>query len=178
MNRDGVLDQPIELEFYYDVNDEAGNYMVFIKTGDHSWVAEPILKAKNPCSFEIAGERVPFLPGESMFFMALPSVRMPIGVAENTLPSQLAVWRADRMARDIIDRGAGFYTVVKGSVKPEERQKFEKGETAGILYVDSPMRSRSINRSNFRQALINTGANIDRRSSNRRAPIPLPWVIE
>jgi hypothetical protein len=135
----GDIDRPFEIEFYYDLDGDsgAGHYYLFAKTGSNNWDERPIFAGPNPCYFELAGERHPFLPLEPMFFMDLPSTRFPQGLTEQMLPSQLAVWRADRMTRDIIDRGAGFYEAAKTEIDEKEREKFEQGDTAGILYTKS-----------------------------------------
>ncbi len=133
--KQGWIDRPFEIEFYYDTNGISGNYYLLAKTAHTEWDPEPILKGSNPCYIEILGERIPYLPLEPMFFMTLPSVRLPIGLTEGMLPAQLAVWRADAMTRDIIDRGAGFYEGDKAAVVDSERKKFEQNETGGILWT-------------------------------------------
>lgn len=127
------LDLPFELEFYYDIEDGGGNYKVMVKTGECDYDEKPIVETTNPCFIQRGTEQEPLLPFESLFFLALPSVRLPIGVAEGMLPAQIAVWEADRTVADIIARGAGVDEVDGSAFEAGELEKYEKGDHGGFV---------------------------------------------
>lgn len=128
-------DQPVDLFYYYDIEEE-GKHIIYLKTGDSEFHEKPLLEAKNPCYWSYGTETKPFLPFESMFFMELPSARLPIGLAEQTLPSQIALWRADKTLGAIVDCPA-YYEYEKGALDSVETQKFEDGEVGSMIQRDS-----------------------------------------
>lgn len=130
-----VDDIPIDLEFYYTMDGEKGDYMVFQKTAESDWNEDAVFADTNPNFFDIYGERVPFLPYESIFYTALPSVRLPIGASEKALPAQIAVWRAAKRIQTIIDNGPGFYEILKG-MSAEEKKQFIEAMLTGVVEVD------------------------------------------
>ena len=123
---------PIELEYYYDIEGKEGNWMVLFKTGNEDIDMEPVFKAKNPCSWNYGGQVVPFLPAECMFFMEMPSVRLPIGLMEQMLPSQMALWRVEESIQKIL-ANPGHYEYEKGAYDAKELQAFEDGESGSFL---------------------------------------------
>lgn len=123
---------PIDLQFYYDIEGTAGTFMVLHKSGEDDVDDDPIIKGSNPCIWTYGREKVPFLPSEPMFFMELPNTRHPIGIAEQMLPSQVAIWRADEAIQQIIACPA-FYEVVEGSLDEAELQKFEDAEVGSVI---------------------------------------------
>ena len=125
-------DTPIELEYYYDIEGAEGNWLVLFKTGKDEVDHTPVFKGKNPCWWDYGGQRVPFLPAESMFFMEVPSVRLPIGLIEQMLPSQIALWRVEKGIRDIVDNPA-FYEVEKESLDAKQKQVFEDGKVGSVV---------------------------------------------
>ena len=127
-------DSPLELQFYYDIETDAGAWKVLFKTGSEEVDNTPVFAGKNPCYWDYGGQRVPFLPAESMFFMRLPSVRLPIGLTEQMLPSQIALWRIQKTIREIGDCPA-FYWWRKGALDAAEKQKFEDGKVGGGIEV-------------------------------------------
>lgn len=125
-------DTPVDLEYYYDLDGSEGTYMVLFKTGENEVDMTPVLKRANPCFWDYGGQRVPFLPAECMFFMEIPSVRLPISLTEQMLPSQIALWRVERTIRDIVDCPA-FYEVEEDSIDQKEMKKFLEGQTGAFL---------------------------------------------
>lgn len=129
-------DMPTTLTFYYDVEGE-GHQAVFLKTADNVYEKEPVLMGDNPHMRKMAGGKsVPFLPFTVTFFIALPSVRLPIGVAEKMLPSQTAIWRAIQLIQDIIDRGSPFYAANEDGFADEKaRERFKKAGNPGAIVM-------------------------------------------
>lgn len=130
-NRESQADTPIDLEFYYSVEGGEGLYRVLFKTGDEDVDTEAVWTGKNPCFFDIDGEIEPFLPFESMFFMELPSVGQPIGLTEQMLPSQVALWRVEKTIRDLVDLPS-FWESEEGAFDDEEYAKFISAEGPGV----------------------------------------------
>lgn len=129
-NKDESLDSPLNLEWYYDVEGE-GRYKVLFKTGVESIDEQAVFESKTPCYFEVDGEKIPFLPFETMFFMELPSVGMPIGLAEQMLPSQIALWRVEKTIRELVDLPS-FYESEDGAFTDDEIKKFESADGPGV----------------------------------------------
>lgn len=116
-----VLDKPIVLSHYYDVD---GNFMVF-RSKDGVLDKTPVFKGRNPYVLD----EVYVLPFESVAFMTLPSVRLPIGLVEQMLPSQIALWEAEKRIRDDIVSGRGLREFEEGSYSDEQIEKWERGDT-------------------------------------------------
>ena len=133
-------DDIVELEWYYDVNGAEGTWAVY-KTGGRGQrdVGKPIFIKPNPYYYEVGREktRVPYIPYEPLYFIALPSLRVPIGLVEMMLPSQIALWEVENNIRATIQRGAPFYTVLKNTLDPKDKQKFEDGDIGTIIDVNS-----------------------------------------
>lgn len=126
-------DLPVELEYYFDIEGDKGNWKVLFKTGDTDVDMTPVYEGPNPCSWDYGGQTVPFLPSECMFFMELPSVRLPIGLVEQMLPSAIALWETDRAISKIVNNPA-FYDAEEDSYDPKQIQAFEDGKTGGFLF--------------------------------------------
>jgi hypothetical protein len=133
-------DLPVELEYYFDVEGEKGNMFVMLKTGVGELDEKPIFKGPNPYVMPTPAGQNPFLPFETFFFLALPSVRLPVGLAEQMLPSHIALLRVEDFIDKIIKRGPPFYEVEKGSFESEELDKFEDGEI-GTYLIREPGKS-------------------------------------
>lgn len=118
---ENVLDRPVTLMHYYDTD---GNFMVFlVKDGEID--EKPIFKGEN----QYIVNDVYVLPFESVSFMTLPSVRLPIGLVEQMLPNQIALWEAEKRMRDDISSGRGFKEFEEGSYSDEQIEKWERGDT-------------------------------------------------
>jgi hypothetical protein len=126
-------DRPTELEFYYDLEGE-GAYKCFLKRGDRDWDPEPVMEDRSPHRAEIFGKERAFLPVESIFFMAIPSVRLPISNAEKMLPAQIAVWKTVNRIQAIIERGKGFYEIGGGALEKEEIDAFMEAYEGGVVF--------------------------------------------
>ena len=125
-------DTPLELEYYYDTEGSEGRWKVLFKTGSEDIDMKPVFESTNPCFWDYGGQKVPFLPAECMFFMEMPGARLPFGLVEQMLPSQIALWRSERSIRRIVDNPA-FYDIEEESYDPKQLQAFEDGKTGGFL---------------------------------------------
>ena len=128
-NDEVSLEDVVELEFYYDVEDE-GHYYVF--DCHHE---EVIHSEINPYFFQNGNTRTPYLPYEPMYLLQLPSLRMPIGLVEQMLPNQISVWESEANIKTTLQRAAPFYTIIEGALNDEEKQKFEDGDIGTIVEV-------------------------------------------
>src|SRR3990167_2627413 len=133
-NKTTHRDTPVSLQYYYDLDGPKGNFMVLHKTGDSDVDHEPVIKASNPFVWQYGGESLPYLPCESMMFMELPSVRLPEGLVEQGLPSQIALWRGEKTIRDIVDCPA-FYWWNEGTLDATQKQKLEDGKVGSGIEV-------------------------------------------
>ncbi len=142
LSADPLADQQIlELEWYYDVDGDQGTWCVLDPRSD-----QPIHHGPNPYYFQEQSRRIPFLPYEPCYLLNLPSLRVPIGLVEQMLPAQINLWQAEDHIRTSIERGAGFYTVGKDALSPEEKQKFEDGEIGTIVELNpqaGPLQAQS-----------------------------------
>lgn len=125
-------DQPVELEYYYDIEGSEGTFLVLFRTGETDVDMTPVFRSKNPCFWDYAGQRVPFLPAESLFFMEIPSARFPISLVEQMLPSQIALWENSKTIRQIVDCPA-YDEIEEGSLDAKQLQNFEDGEVGGYV---------------------------------------------
>jgi hypothetical protein len=127
-------DKPVELEYYYDLDSgKSGAFRVMLRTGDdNQYDPVPVLQAQNPCRWTYGGREVPHLPAEALFFMEVPSVRLPLGLVEQMLPDQIALWRVEAAIREIVDCPA-FYDVEEDTHNATELQKFRDGKTGRFL---------------------------------------------
>lgn len=124
-----ATDHLVELEWYYDIEGPAGHWYV-VRTDNQ----EIVHRGTNPYWFEVNGQtQIPYLPYEPMYYMALPSHRVPIGIVEMMLPNQIALWEAEDNIRTTIQRGAPFYQVAEGSLDPEEEKRFEDGDIGTLV---------------------------------------------
>lgn len=130
-------EQVVELEWYYDVDGPDGSWYVF----DTQNMDEPIHKGTNPYYFMDANRKMPYIPYEPMYLLQLPSLRLPIGLAEMMLPHQIGVWEAETNIKTTIQRGAPFYQVTEGALNDEEKQKFEDGDIGTIVEMKPNMGS-------------------------------------
>lgn len=128
-------DRPTELEFYYDQDDE-GAYICFLKDGENSWNVDPVYKGQNPHRCELGGVEQPFLPLETILFMNLPSVRLPVSNAQKMLPAQIAIWKAVNRIQTIGEKGKGFYEVDRTAMGSREIDDFLEAYEAGVVMVD------------------------------------------
>lgn len=129
-------DEPIELVFYYDVIGK-GNWCIFQRIGGREGLHEkPVYKGSNPYYRVVGGEKLPTLPVESMYHLTLPSVRLPVGVAEAMTPQQIAIWESDRHIQRVINGAKAFYAVQKGALSPDNMAKFEAGEIGAIVEIE------------------------------------------
>lgn len=135
-NKESRVDTPVDLEFYYSVEKD-GLFRVLFKTGDEDVDTEAVWSGTNPCFFDMDGEREAFLPFESMFFMELPSVGQPIGLTEQMLPSQVALWRVEKTIRDLVDLPS-FWESEEGAFDDEEYAKFISAEGPGVSIKKKP----------------------------------------
>jgi hypothetical protein len=125
-------DTPVELEYYYDIEGSEGMWKVLFKTGNDDVDHTPVYESKNPCFWDYAGQKVPYLPADCMFFMELPSFRLPISLAEQMLPSQMALWESEKTEREIV-ACSGFYEYEEGSYDGKALQNFENARTGSFL---------------------------------------------
>lgn len=123
-------DKRVTLEYYYDIEGEAGNHVVF--RGDRL-EEKPIFSGENPFYLEDNGKRYPFLNAQPLSFMSLPSVRFPVSLAQMMLPHQLACWLSERYMLDTLERGAPFYETEKGSLAPAAMKEFKDGKIGAIV---------------------------------------------
>lgn len=131
---DGVdLENIVELEWYYDVEGPEGNWYVYRSFDGECIKGAPIHKAPNPYYFMLDGKKQPFIPYEPMFYLALPSLRMPIGIVEGMIPSQKALWDSEEYMRQTLERGTPFYQMPKGTLDDEEAEKFADGEIGAVI---------------------------------------------
>lgn len=121
-------DVPIDVEYYYSTEGEKGHHIIFAKTGDSEISDTVIFDDVNPFYFQIHNKRVPFLPFEFMTFMQLPSSRFPISLAEDILPSQIALWNIEKTINETIAVGKGFWEYETGAYKKEDLEKFYEGD--------------------------------------------------
>lgn len=121
-------DDPIELQFYYDVYDE-GTWAVFHAVSHDAVHEKPVLKARTKYLLH----DVPFLPVEVAQLLVLPSVRAAAGLVETMAPHQMAIWDAeDRTRKDVKAQGQQ-YIVPAGLLSEEQLQQFRDGNSGGIL---------------------------------------------
>lgn len=129
---DAYLEKTIELMFYFDVEGDKGTSAVF-RSKSNGVTGDPIELTDNPYTIEIDGYPKPFLPLEPIYYMTIPSVRNPVGLAEMMLPHQLATREAEKYMRTVIKRGAPWVDVVDGTYDEDELEKLEAGEAGAII---------------------------------------------
>jgi hypothetical protein len=129
---DKRLEAVVELVYYYDVDGEKGTHAVY-RCDSRGAKGEPIELVDNPHTMDSDGLDVPFLPLEPCFFLALPSVRNPVGIAELMVASQMALRRGDQYMDAIVDHGAPFISVEEGSYTDEELSKLEEGTPGEMI---------------------------------------------
>lgn len=133
-NRANVEDFATELEFYYDVSGKEGSYIVFGREGDNRYTEDPLYEGPNPHKMKVGEVLKPFLPFEMMFFMSIPSVRLPIGLAEMILPAQMAIWEAERHIRSTTKGGRAAYVIPEKGLDSEGKKVFEQSLENSILW--------------------------------------------
>lgn len=127
-------DAPAEMRFYYDIEGAKGRYIVFLCTGNTTLHENPVVSGENPCYYELEGARLPFLPFVLASFLSLPSVRLPVGLADAMLPSQRAIWEAETTQDKKIKRMRDFYQSEEGALSKEQKRAFqEDGEIASLV---------------------------------------------
>lgn len=131
MRKNDDPDSLVDLEFYYDI-EEGGRFVVFFKDGNEELNQKPVFASENPCFFEVDGQRMPFLPFECMMFMELPGAGLPVGIAEQMLPSQIALWRADKTLRDLVDMPS-WWDVPEGAYDADEAKKILDCKTGTMV---------------------------------------------
>ncbi len=139
LSKDAVqLDQILALEYYYDIDTARnGSFYVFIRGDNVEGINQkPVYSGDNPHYFNVHGRRVPFIPHDPIFFLALPSVRQPISMVELMLPAQVALWKQERYENLVVERGAPFYQGKKGTLKGEALENFQRGETGAYVEFD------------------------------------------
>ena len=129
-------DKPTKLVFYYDIEGK-GHLFAFLVNGDNVYEPEPVYEGANPHTFDVMGAKKPFLPFRTAFFISLPGVRLPIGVAEKMLPAYMGILRAITMINEIIDRGSAFYLADADGFESEDAKKkfMESGDPGNIVWV-------------------------------------------
>lgn len=133
-NKDSAVDTPVDLEFYYSVEGDGGMFRVLFKTGDEDVDKDAVWTGKNPGFFEDQGERTPFLPFDTMFFMELPSVGQPVGIVEQMLPSEVALWRVEKTIRDAADLPS-WWECEDGDYDDAELARIKGAEGPGTVAV-------------------------------------------
>lgn len=132
------MDKVVELEFYYDLDGgQFGSHYVFEVGADESFGDEPIEVDDNPYFFMVQDKRIPYLPYEVMYFWLMPSLRSPIGLAEQVIPNQIASWEAETSIRLTSKRGGRFYQAPKGALSETERKKFDSGEIGSLVELEN-----------------------------------------
>lgn len=126
----------VELEYYYD---REGNHFVFRRNGKDEVDETPVYAAKDaPYVFtDSRGKKRPFLPLTPMHFMLLPSVRMPIGLVEMMLPSQIALWRVEDNIDAILKRGQSFWKLRGGFADEKQKARFMRGDMGVLVELEA-----------------------------------------
>jgi len=127
-----IEDALLQVEHYYDVEGEQGNYYVWARLGD-KLVEKPLDSGKNPFYCKIDGSETPFLPCDPVYHLAMPSVKFPTSFVEMMLPNQIAVWESERYMREVVQRGKPFYEIEEGSLDDEDMAALREGENGSIV---------------------------------------------
>lgn len=127
------LERPVTLTYYYDIDGETGNYAVF--KGEFPSESDLVDSGPNPFYTIIDNVRKPFLNADPCVFMVLPSVRYPVGILQNMVPHQMAIWASERYMRDVLERGAPFHEVQKGALDAKSLAAFKDGTLGSIIEV-------------------------------------------
>jgi hypothetical protein len=137
-DEDAAMESEKELIYYFDLDGPMGTHVVL--RGDNLTGGadqKPVYEGDNPHVLKCDGVPAPFLPVLPMYFMQLPSVTQPIGIAEMMLPAQLSTREAERTMREITKRGKGWIDSVKGAYDEENLAALEDGELMAIVQRDA-----------------------------------------
>ena len=129
---DEGYDKVIEVEEYCDVEGELGTRACFVSV-DGAVHEKPIEVTENPFFYEVDGYKQPFLPLDPITFLHIPSVRYALSETEMMLPSQIAIWGAERAIRDTVAAGVPFWDVVEGAYDTDQMERFEDGDVGSVI---------------------------------------------
>jgi len=135
-----ALETERELIYYFDLDGPMGTHVVL--RGDQATEGKdtkPVYEGDNPHVIRCDGVPVPFLPFLPMYFMQLPSVTQPIGIAEMMLSAQLSAREAERTMREVVKRGKGWVDAVKGAYDEVNLSALEEGDGMAIVQRESNM---------------------------------------
>ncbi len=127
----GVEEQIVECEYYYDAAGPAGNFAVFLVSGQEA--LELVEKSANPHFYDWDGIRQPFIPFTPMFHFQLPSVKYPVSIAETMIANQLGYRACEDYLNKTVQMGKPLYEVVKGSLDQDQLDNLENGEFGGVI---------------------------------------------
>lgn len=126
----------IELEFYYDLEGEAGYQAVFIATGESEVEPTPIIEGPNPFYYQEAGKRVPFLPLEPIYVFELPGVLYPESLVRTMLPHQIAIWETELQHRRILKTQKPVRVINRGVLSQGDKERMARGTPLEVITVD------------------------------------------
>jgi len=133
-SRTGATDDtPLDVEFYYDVDGEAGRHVAFMRTGIAEFDESPLRDIPNPNYCLEGNKRIPYLPCKTMYGLDLPSSRLPVSLVEAMLPAQIAVWESNAYIRKTLDVGAAWTEYEDGAYDDAEFKKYLDGEQGVAL---------------------------------------------
>lgn len=133
-DRSDVLDQVVELHYYFDASGFDGTYCVCRVEAFQDEDMDPILLEANPHYHKIDGFRQPFIPIDMMMFMELPQAPMPIGVVEMAAPHAIMQRLYERVSQITALRSTPFWWAQKGSIDEDAQEQFERGEPEALIF--------------------------------------------
>lgn len=126
-------DQVCEVHFYYDTDTtENGRFAAFL-VGESGQSLGLVEAGENPFYYLEQGQRIPYLPYEPMYFLALPSTRSPVGIVEMAMSDQLAVWQSEEVVGNTAQRMVPWVAVPKDSMEDDALEAFRSGETGAMV---------------------------------------------
>lgn len=132
-DRERALERTVELLFYYDVDGPKGTHAAYRCDEAGRARGEAIETTDNPHTMDSDGLPAPFLPLEPLYYLGLPSVKAPVGIAELILPAQMALRNDQRHMNAAVKAGMPWLEADEGSYDEDEWDKLSKGEFAEMI---------------------------------------------
>jgi len=148
-----ALDRPITLDYYYDI-DEGGAHKVFLKAGEDTWDSDAVYSGETPYLFDDMGTKKPFIPVETITFIAAPGSRWGVGPTEKMIPSQAAIWGLTEAVQNNIAACKAFIEVDMKKVDATSIQDLLDGVEGGLVKVKDGNAIRWVPGAPVQQAIL------------------------